>query len=97
MRHAPSPILPIFYVIIAKARKPRAPATTMNGFVLEERRAAFIRDRVNIHFHVWTIDEMSEMFAAARRELALPLEIKLCYADPPNLEVVWVLQKEGTL
>jgi SAM-dependent methyltransferase len=68
-----------------------------SGDVLEERRAAFIRDRVNIHFHVWTIDEMSEMFAAARRELALPLEIKLCYADPPNLEVVWVLQKEGTL
>jgi SAM-dependent methyltransferase len=67
-----------------------------SGDVLAERRDAFIRDRVNIHFHVWTIDEMSEMFAAARRELGLPVEIKLCYADPPNLEVVWVLQKDAT-
>lgn len=62
------------------------------GEQLEERRAAFIRDRVNIHFHVWTTREMNEMFLAARDELGIPVEIKLCYADPPNLEVVWVLE-----
>lgn len=62
------------------------------GAVLAERTEAFIRDKVNIHFHVWTIDEMSEMFIAARRVVGLPLEIKLAFADPPMLEVVWVLQ-----
>jgi SAM-dependent methyltransferase len=59
---------------------------------LAQRTEAFIRDRVNIHFHVWTLREMSEMFIAARDVLGLPLEIKLAFADPPMQEVVWVLE-----
>jgi SAM-dependent methyltransferase len=62
---------------------------------LAERTEAFVRDRVNIHFHVWTIREMSELFIAARDIVGLPLEVKLCFADPAGLEVVWVLEVEG--
>ena len=51
-----------------------------------------IRERVNIHFHVWTIEEMAEMFLAARRRLGIPVEVKLVYADPPMLEVIWILE-----
>lgn len=65
-----------------------------SGDVLAERHAAFLRDRVNIHFHVWTIDEMAEMFTACRRDLGMNLEVKLCFADPPNLEVIWILKAE---
>jgi SAM-dependent methyltransferase len=64
----------------------------LSGEELAERTDAFIRDRVNIHFHVWTISQMSEMFVAARDVVRLPLEIKLAFADPPMLEVVWVLE-----
>ena len=64
----------------------------LQGEQLAERTEAFVRDRVNIHFHVWTIADMSEMFHAAKRAVGLPLEVKLAYADPPMLEVVWVLE-----
>jgi SAM-dependent methyltransferase len=68
---------------------------TIDGFAgdaLLERTDAFIRDKVNIHFHVWTFKEMSEMFSAAKGIIGLPLEVKLAFADPPMLEVVWVLE-----
>jgi SAM-dependent methyltransferase len=64
------------------------------GEKLAERTDAFIRDKVNIHFHVWTFREMTEMFCAARDVIGLPLEVKLAFADKPMLEVVWVLQVE---
>ena len=47
-----------------------------------------VRERVNIHFHVWTIESMSEMFVSARRDLGIPVEVKLMFADPPMLEVI---------
>ena len=62
------------------------------GGELESRLAAFIADRVNIHFHVWTIREMAEMFAVAREELAIPIEIQMAFADRSALEVIWVLR-----
>jgi SAM-dependent methyltransferase len=66
------------------------------GDELARRTEAFIRDGVNIHFHVWTIAEMSEMFMAARKIVGLPLEVKLAFADPPMQEVVWVLEVVNT-
>ena len=32
---------------------------------------------------------------AARQVVGLPLEVKLAFADPPMLEVVWVLEVVG--
>jgi SAM-dependent methyltransferase len=66
------------------------------GDTLAERTEAFIRDKVNIHFHVWTFKEMSEMFFAAKDIIGLPIDVKLAFADPPMLEVVWVLEVTKT-
>jgi SAM-dependent methyltransferase len=63
-----------------------------SGVELENRIDAFVRDRVNIHFHVWTFREMAEMFLAAREEVGLKLDIQLAYADEPALEIIWVLR-----
>ncbi|MBZ4372419.1 class I SAM-dependent methyltransferase [Corallococcus sp. AS-1-6] len=52
----------------------------------------FLQNRTNIHFHVWTFNEMSELFSAARNQLGLPFDVKLAFLDPPCLEVVWVLE-----
>ncbi len=64
----------------------------LSGDELAKHLDAFIKAKINIHFHVWTIQEMSDMFFAARRVLGMPLEVKLAFADPPMLEVIWILE-----
>jgi SAM-dependent methyltransferase len=62
------------------------------GDELARLTEAFLRDRTNIHFHVWSVSEMFAMLLAARDEVGLPLDIRLAHVDPPRLEVVWVLE-----
>ncbi|RYZ42898.1 MAG: class I SAM-dependent methyltransferase [Myxococcaceae bacterium] len=63
-----------------------------SGEELAHLTELFLRDRVNIHFHVWTFQEMFELFSAARGRLGLPFDIKMALLDPSCLEVVWVLE-----
>nr|WP_233101960.1 methyltransferase domain-containing protein [Variovorax sp. IB41] len=62
------------------------------GKELEALTEAFMRERTNIHFHVWTVTEMFALLLAARNEVGLPFDIRLAHVDPPRLEVVWVLE-----
>ncbi len=64
----------------------------VTGDALAPEIERHLAERVNIHFHVWTIREMSEMFFAARDVLGIPIEVKLMFADPPMLEAIWVLE-----
>ncbi|MBN9684527.1 MULTISPECIES: class I SAM-dependent methyltransferase [unclassified Corallococcus] len=67
------------------------------GEELAHLTEAFIRDRVNIHFHVWTLTEMFEMFTVARDQLGLPFNIRMVFLDPSCLEAVWILEVKKPL
>ncbi|RKH68603.1 methyltransferase domain-containing protein [Corallococcus aberystwythensis] len=62
------------------------------GEELARETERFLRDRTNIHFHVWTFNEMFEVFTAARNQVGLPFDIKMAFLDPPCLEAVWILE-----
>ncbi|HRJ27353.1 MAG TPA: class I SAM-dependent methyltransferase [Fimbriimonadaceae bacterium] len=64
----------------------------VEGFEERVRRAAQLdQQNYSIHFHVWDVEAMFEMFVYARRELKIPLRVKTMLVS--GHEVIFLLQK----
>jgi len=67
----------------------------LSGDALKQRCADMLRDRTNIHFHVWDYPAMLEMFACVARTPALGLQVELSMQN--SIEVVWILRKASAV
>jgi hypothetical protein len=50
-----------------------------------------LRERANIHFHVWDFAAMMEFFAYVSRQPEIGLEVEV--ATRNGIEVIWILRK----
>jgi len=70
-------------------QSPQTPA----GQEARQRAAALMEKGTSIHFHVWTLAEMAEMFLRIRSELGFPFEIESMILN--GNEVVTILRKSA--
>jgi hypothetical protein len=64
------------------------------GIEAEDRvKELAAQPKVSVHFHVWTIDEVTEIFTALRQRYQLPYVIEAIACNRPMVEAICVLRK----
>lgn len=63
----------------------------LSGDAHKQKCADMLRDRTNIHFHVWDYPAMLEMFANVARTPDFGLEVEMSMQN--GVEVIWILRK----
>jgi SAM-dependent methyltransferase len=64
---------------------------SLSGAEHHAKVSLMVRQRSNIHFHVWDYPAMQEFFAYVARDSAIGLEIEASMLN--GIEVVWILRK----
>jgi predicted SAM-dependent methyltransferase len=63
----------------------------LSGEQYNQKYAIMLKQRANIHFHVWDYSAMLEMFSYVTRMPSLNLQVELSIFN--NMEVIWILRK----